>query len=86
MSRTEIHMRNFTPFDIEPYESMADKPGEFIFVVSHEPGWEWIDQEFADAHAKARRVGSAFGIDVFSVQFVPLPRASFHDAYPTGPS
>ena len=69
MSLTEIHMRNFTPFEIEPYESVENKPGESIFVVSHEPEWEWLDDSFTDAHARVRRVGSAFGVDVVSVRF-----------------
>ncbi len=72
------HMRNFTNFKIEPYESLRGQAGELIFANDRDlfandrdPEWEWTDRAFADAHAKVKRIGSAFGIDVISVQFVP---------------
>lgn len=67
-------MRNFTSFDIEPYESVADRAGESVFaVVEDEPRWDWALHAFGDAHARVRSVGSAFGVDVVTVQFVPGP-------------
>lgn len=64
-------MRNFTPFDIEPYESVSDRAGEFVFAVVDEPGWDWTIQAFKDAGAKVRSAGSAFGVDVVTVRFIP---------------
>jgi len=68
-------MRNFTPFDIEPYESLtdrglgADQSGDFVFALVDDPRWDWLAGAFRDANAKVRPVGSAFGTDVVSARF-----------------
>lgn len=67
-------MRNFTAFDIEPYESIGGRSGEFVFAVVDEPGWDWTVEAFKQAHARVRSVGSAFGVDVVAVRFVPVPQ------------
>jgi len=72
-SLTALHMRNFTNFTIEPYDSVAAQAGEFIFAIHRDPGWDWTDKALANAHAKVRSIGSAFDIDVVSVQFLPKP-------------
>jgi len=62
-------MRKFTSFNIEPYESVTDHAGEFVFAVADEPRWDWAIQAFGDAHARVRSVGSAFGVGVETVRF-----------------
>jgi hypothetical protein len=64
-------MRSFTSFDIKPYESITDRAGEFVFAVVDDPRWDWAIEAFQDAHASVRSVGSVFGADVLTVQFVP---------------
>lgn len=65
-------MRNFTSFDIEPYESVTGHAGRSVFaVIDDEPRWDWAMEAFEAAHAKVRSVGSAFGVDVVTVQFPP---------------
>lgn len=68
-------MRRFTSFDIEPFESISHEAGEFVFAaIDDEPEWDWTVQALKEAHARVRSVGSAFGVDVVTVRFVPEPR------------
>jgi hypothetical protein len=74
-------MRNFTTFEIEPYESLTgrssadgrasgtDQSGDFVFALVDDPRWDWVANAFKDANAKVRPVGSAFGTDIVSVRF-----------------
>ena len=73
MAFIAVSMRNSTSFNIEPYESVNHRTGDFVFAVDDEPGVDWTIQAFEDAHAKARSVGSAFDVDVVTVQFLPKP-------------
>lgn len=67
-----LSMRNFTSFDIEPYESVTGHVGKSVFaVIDDEPRWDWAMAAFKAAHAKIRSVGSAFGVDLVTVQFPP---------------
>jgi hypothetical protein len=71
MSFNAISMRNFTPFDIEPYESISDRRGEAVFAVVDDLGWDWTIHAFEDAQSRVQSVGSAFGIDIVTVTFAP---------------
>jgi hypothetical protein len=73
-SFTAINMRNFTDFNIVPYESLVTQPGDHLFVVYPSVGSnkaDWVSQALSEAHAEVTTVGHTFGGDVVSVRFRP---------------
>jgi hypothetical protein len=70
------HKRNFTRFNIVPFESIAAQPGDYIFVdyvddKDSDLRSNWIDQAFLADHAVVRHIGPALGGDMVSVRFQP---------------
>jgi hypothetical protein len=68
MALTAMHMRHFTGFDIVPYETVRELPGEHVFMLIHS-GWNFTDEAFVADGARVRPVGKAMRGDVVGVRF-----------------
>jgi hypothetical protein len=70
---TMLHMRNFTKFNIVPYESLMSEPGDYFFLDCSSPKWDcerwnWIHGALATSLGSVSPVGTGFCGDVVSVR------------------
>ena len=67
---TAMHMSNFADFHIVPYKSLVTQPGDHVFALFQNVGWDWTDQAFL-TDAKITPLGPAFRGVAAYVRFVP---------------
>jgi Dolichyl-phosphate-mannose-protein mannosyltransferase len=60
---TAMHMKRFTPFNIDDFESLKAQPGANLIAVPdrHLPPVDWIKEAIEHSHLRIDPVGPAFG-------------------------